>query len=177
MSQMQQLVIICAAGLLSACTTAGEARDDTLATAMLLSPEGAARGSAMLVRVGDTVALRVNGVSLPAAQHGAHLHTVGKCEAPGFTSAGAHLNPSGKLHGTLNPQGSHLGDLPNIVVASDGTGALSAPLAGTAASLEPVIFDADGTAFVIHAAADDYRTDPSGNSGSRIACGVFVRPG
>ena len=115
----------------------------------------------------------LNVTGMPAGEHGAHLHTVGRCDAPDFTTAGGHLNPLGKKHGTHNPQGSHLGDLPNLVVAADGTGSLTIPLAGTAAELEASLFDGDGTAIVVHAGPDDYMTDPAGNSGGRIACGVF----
>jgi Cu-Zn family superoxide dismutase len=100
---------------------------------------------------------------------------VGSCEGPAFTSAGGHLNPGARQHGTLNPAGSHTGDLPNLTVTSNGTGTLSAELSGTKAELEAALFDADGTALVIHAAADDYKTDPTGNSGARIACGVLKR--
>jgi Cu-Zn family superoxide dismutase len=79
-----------------------------------------------------------------------------------------------KQHGTENPAGAHLGDLPNLVVGAAGTGTVSATLRGTRADVLKDIFDADGTAVVVHATADDYRTDPSGNSGGRIACGVLT---
>ena len=85
------------------------------------------------------------------------------------------MNPSGHQHGTDNPNGSHMGDLPNLVISSNGTGTLSAVLRGTRSNVEAALFDADGTAIVIHADADDYRTDPTGNSGGRIACGVLSR--
>jgi len=104
-----------------------------------------------------------------------HLHTVGQCDAPGFTTAGGHLNPHGKQHGSQNPAGSHLGDLPNITINNNGAGAASAQLSGSSSELEALLFDADGTALVVHAAADDYKTDPTGNSGARIACGVLTR--
>lgn len=99
----------------------------------------------------------------------------GRCEGPAFTSAGGHLNPGEKQHGTLNPAGSHTGDLPNLNIVSNGAGTLSVELSGTRAELEAALFDADGTALVIHATADDYKTDPTGNSGARIACGVLTR--
>lgn len=112
---------------------------------------------------------------LPPGTHGIHLHTVGRCEAP-FKSAGDHWNPTNRHHGTENPQGPHLGDLQNITVAADS----SAPVAvrspgGTLRGANPVL-DADGASLVIHADADDNRTDPSGNSGDRIACGVVRAP-
>jgi Cu-Zn family superoxide dismutase len=105
-----------------------------------------------------------------------HLHQTGRCDAPDFASAGPHWNPTSHQHGRLNPQGPHLGDLPNLQVAANGSGRIDfvVPVpAGTAAGANPLL-DADGTALVIHAAADDLWTDPSGNSGARIACGVLT---
>lgn len=122
---------------------------------------------------GTRVVIRTTG--LPAGTHGAHLHATGRCDAPQFTTAGPHWNPTNRQHGTRNPAGPHRGDLPNLVVAAAGTGDMEAivdaPFAG-----EGSLFDADGTAFVIHATADDYVTDPSGNSGARIACAVLAAP-
>ena len=148
----------------------------SLATATLKAPDGSEKGLVTLASTGGKIELRINGMALPPGEHGAHLHAVGRCDAPDFSSAGAHLNPHGKAHGAENPNGSHLGDLPNMSVGADGKGSLTAPVAGTPAEVEANVFDADGTAVVIHASADDYRTDPSGNSGGRIACGVLVRP-
>lgn len=174
--------ILLATGLLSACATSGEtaqagkgASFTPVASASLRGSDGAPKGTASLTSNGTTLTLALSVSGLPVGQHGAHLHTVGSCDAPGFTTAGAHLNPHGKQHGAQNPQGSHLGDLPNLVVAGDGTGSLTIPLVGTAAEVEALLFDADGTAVVIHAGPDDYLTDPSGNSGGRIACGVLTR--
>src|SRR5439155_692784 len=101
---------------------------------------------------------------------GVHVHAVGKCDGPDFTSAGPHFNPAGRQHGALNPQGAHAGDLPNIEVGADGKGRLESTtelmslIGGTTS-----VFDADGSAIVVHAAPDDFRTDPTGNSGARIA--------
>lgn len=115
------------------------------------------------------VTLRLTVKGLPAGEHGVHLHAVGRCDGPDFKSAGPHWNPAGRQHGHLNPQGAHLGDLPNFTVTSLDVGkvefAVSEPLA-----------DADGTSLVIHANPDDYRTDPTGNSGDRIACAVLAAP-
>jgi Cu-Zn family superoxide dismutase len=110
-------------------------------------------------------------VNLPPGTHGIHLHETGRCEPP-FESAGAHWNPTSRRHGTQNPEGPHLGDMPNLVVASDGSVAVSVMTAGGTLSGDGALMDGDGAAVVVHAAADDYRTDPSGNSGGRIACGV-----
>ncbi|HEU0051869.1 MAG TPA: superoxide dismutase family protein [Longimicrobium sp.] len=124
----------------------------------------------------DSVRVTVRGDRLPPGTHGTHLHAVGKCEAPQFTTAGAHLNPANRQHGTRNPAGPHLGDLPNLVVVANGTGTLEATVAGTLTPGQAPLFDADGTALVVHASADDYMTDPSGNSGARIACAVIATP-
>jgi Cu-Zn family superoxide dismutase len=110
----------------------------------------------------------------PAGSHGVHLHETGKCEGPSFESAGAHFNPTGRKHGVLSLEGPHAGDLPNVTLEGGGTGRMETTtnrvtLAAGAASL----FDADGTAIVVHAGADDFTTDPAGGSGPRIACGVI----
>jgi Cu-Zn family superoxide dismutase len=123
---------------------------------------------------GDGVEIRLEASGLPAGVYGAHLHAVGRCEAPDFASAGPHWNPGGQMHGRNNPQGMHLGDLPNLMIGADGRGTLEISVAGASLSGRgPALRDQDGTAIVIHERPDDYRTDPSGNSGARIACGVF----
>jgi len=147
----------------------------SLASATLLSPDGATKATATLVSVNGKLELRIAAEGLTPGTHGVHLHTTGACTAPNFASAGGHLNPHARMHGTDNPMGSHLGDLPNLMIDDSGKGSLTATLQDTAAEGEPQLFDADGTAIVIHAAADDYKTDPSGNSGGRIACGVLTR--
>jgi Cu-Zn family superoxide dismutase len=148
---------------------------DAIATASLRDGQGAVQGEARLVQTRGKVELRITARGLTPGAHGAHLHMVGTCTAPDFTSAGSHLNPHGKMHGAKNPQGSHLGDLPNIVAGTNGTGTLTVALNGSMAELEPQLFDADGTALVIHATADDYMTDPTGSSGGRVLCGALTR--
>jgi superoxide dismutase, Cu-Zn family len=108
---------------------------------------------------------------LPPGAHGIHVHAVGRCEPP-FESAGPHWNPASRQHGTANPNGPHLGDMPNITVAADGSATVRVATPGGTLSGSDAVMDADGSAVVIHAQADDYQTDPSGNSGARIACGV-----
>ncbi len=157
------------------CMTPGSSGPVTTATAPLVTSSGASAGSASLVAVGDRLELRVVASGLTAGQHGIHLHTVGSCTRPDFASAGSHLNPGGKQHGLMNPAGSHLGDFPNLSIGANGTGTFAAPLSGDPAAFLATIFDADGTAVVIHAAPDDQMTDPSGASGGRIACGVLTR--
>lgn len=119
--------------------------------------------------------MNINGVGMPAGVHGIHLHEKGLCDGPKFETAGAHWNPAGKKHGRDNPEGAHAGDLANLTVAADGTATVSVPVAGAKMSSGPMMLaDADGTALVIHAKADDYKTDPSGESGDRIACAVVA---
>ena len=149
-------------------TAAGETGGQ-LATAVLRFADGTAHGRATLLRTSTGVRLLVDGDGLPPGSHGLHIHAVGKCDAPDFKSAGAHWNPTMKMHGRDNPMGAHSGDLPNLVIGSDGHGTVSADVVGDPSAL----MDADGASVIVHAGADDYKTDPSGNSGDRIACGIF----
>jgi len=103
------------------------------------------------------------------------ISVTGTCTAPDFTSAGGHLNPLGKEHGRLNPAGSHVGDLANLVASTSGTASATYDLPGTREQLLEWLFDEDGTAIVIHAGPDDYRSDPAGEAGPRLACGVLGR--
>jgi Cu-Zn family superoxide dismutase len=122
------------------------------------------------------LSVHVEAAGLQAGTYGVHLHALGRCEAPAFASAGAHWNPTVRQHGRDNPAGPHLGDLPNLVVGGDGRGAIDFTVAGAAltGAGANALLDADGAAVLVHAQADDYRTDPSGNSGARIACGVLA---
>ena len=141
------------------------------ATAMLKTATGVDAGRATATEVAGGLRYTLDVKGLPAGTHGAHVHTVGRCDAPDFASAGSHWNPTQMKHGTMNPQGPHEGDLPNLTIGSDGRGTLGITVPGaTMAGL----LDADGSAIVVHAGPDDLMTDPSGNSGGRIACGVFT---
>ena len=113
--------------------------------------------------------------SISPGEHGIHLHEFGKCDPPTFESAGGHFNPMGKQHGIENPQGWHAGDLPNIQADEQGEVQLNFVTADFTLKKgkKNSIFDEDGTSVVIHEKADDYKTDPAGNSGARIACGVI----
>ncbi|HEX7980055.1 MAG TPA: superoxide dismutase family protein [Gemmatimonadaceae bacterium] len=114
---------------------------------------------------------------LPPGSHGIHLHAVGQCDgANAFASAGAHFNPGARKHGLDSPEGPHAGDLPMVVVGADGRATLNMSTNRVTLGEGPTsLFDADGSSLVLHAAPDDQRTDPSGNSGARIACGVVKR--
>jgi Cu-Zn family superoxide dismutase len=159
-----------AAAMVAAC--AHTATELPFAKAVLQDANGRTVGEVTLQQqtAGLRLSLRIQGLS--SGTHGVHVHAVGKCEAPGFTSAGSHWNPTSRQHGKDNPAGMHRGDLPNLIVDGGGHGSLDATIDG--ASLADLL-DADGAAIVVHAAADDYKTDPSGNSGARIACGVLNR--
>ncbi len=141
------------------------------ATAMLRTATGTDAGRATVSEVAGGLRVTLDVRNMPAGTHGAHIHTIGRCDAPDFASAGGHWNPTGAKHGSMNPQGPHEGDLPNLIVGNDGRGTLGLTVPGaTMAGL----LDADGAAIVVHAGPDDLMTDPSGNSGGRIACGVFA---
>jgi len=164
--------LICAILLAGIACAAAEAQVSTSITDVVRA-DGRLAARAMAFYDLGALQVRVQAQGLAAGTYGVHFHAVGRCDGPDFESAGPHWNPAGRQHGSLNPQGHHLGDLPNLVVEADGGGRLEAALADTPIS---ALADADGTAVVIHAAPDDYRTDPSGNSGARIACGVLAPP-
>lgn len=124
----------------------------------------------------DGVLIIINAKGLPEGLHAVHIHSVGKCEAPAFASAGGHFNPLAKKHGLLSPEGPHAGDLPDMYVNKDGTGRYEALMESvTLGSGDTSIFDSDGSSIVIHATADDNMSDPAGNSGDRIGCGVIAK--
>ncbi|HMP44395.1 MAG TPA: superoxide dismutase family protein [Sphingopyxis sp.] len=147
------------------------------ATAQLTDARGADRGRVDIYRDTDGLRLELVARGFGAGTYGMHVHEVGLCEPPKYTSAGAHWNPTGAQHGRDNPLGAHHGDLPNLVVEPDTIGRATLRLVGTRLSGEGALLDADGASFVIHARPDDNRTDPSGNSGDRIVCGVIRASG
>ncbi|HEX6748545.1 MAG TPA: superoxide dismutase family protein [Longimicrobium sp.] len=141
------------------------------ATAVMQDAAGKELGTVTLTDAADGIAVSGAITGLPPGEHGFHVHAVGQC-APPFESAGPHWNPSSKQHGTLNPAGPHAGDLGNLNVGPAGTVTAAGTTRGGRLS---ELLDADGAALVVHEKVDDYRTDPSGNSGARIACGVIQR--
>lgn len=144
-------------------------------TADLRDAQGRSRGRATVEQAGDSLRVRVEAAGMNSGSYGAHIHTVGRCDAPAFTTAGPHWNPTGQMHGKDNPRGMHKGDLPNLMVGADGRGSFeyTIPNAILSGMLPTKLIDADGAAVILHEKADDFRTDPSGNSGGRIACGVL----
>ncbi len=149
-----------------------------VAYATIDAPNGEPRGTAELWQDNDIIVhVKLQLHDLPPGEHGIHFHAVGKCEGAGaspFASAGAHYNPIGRQHGLLNPAGPHAGDAPNFTVGPDGKAQVS--FTTDRVSLTPgstTLFDADGSALVIHAAADDQISQPAGNAGARIACGAL----
>jgi Cu-Zn family superoxide dismutase len=141
----------------------------------LRDAQGRVRARATAESSGDSLRVRVEAAGMTPGSYGAHLHTTGRCDAPGFASAGPHWNPTAQKHGKDNPAGMHKGDLPNLLVGTDGRGSFeyTIPNAGLSGMLPNRLIDADGASVVVHEKADDFRTDPSGNSGARIACGVL----
>lgn len=143
------------------------------AKATLQDAKGQPMGDVTLEQTPHGVLIRGTLSNLPAGVHAIHIHEAGKCEGPEFKTAGGHFNPHKKAHGMLNPQGKHEGDLPNLTVGQDGKVQFEffANQGLTVKSLQ----DTDGAAVVVHAKADDYKTDPAGDAGGRIACGVVSK--
>jgi Cu-Zn family superoxide dismutase len=166
---------------LSACSmpyVPGVTSGPPVAGATLKDSSGRVVGSAVLLQEDDGVRILLDLKGVTPGTKAVHIHEVGRCDPPNFDSAGAHLNPKKAEHGTENPRGPHAGDLPNITVDATGHGHLE--VTDPRVTLKPgsaSLLDGGGTALVVHEGPDDMRTDPAGNSGRRIACGVIERGG
>jgi superoxide dismutase, Cu-Zn family len=141
--------------------------------------DGQDAGSALLTPAGNGVKVKLDLKGLPEGEHAIHVHASAKCDGPDFKTAGAHFNPDSKEHGTKNPKGPHAGDMPmNLQVMADGTDHVSFVTQSISLKKDAKnsVFANGGTAFIIHEKADDMMTDPTGNAGGRIACGVITGP-
>lgn len=164
-------------GLAGCATGRGVIENPLESQVAVTAPDGRVLANARLSSAVGGVRVYVQSAGLPAGTYAVHIHQVGTCEGAGFTAAGPHWNPTNREHGASNPAGTHLGDLPNLVVAANGEGSIGFVVRNaTMSGPENAVIDADGAAVVVHAAPDDYRTDPSGNSGDRIGCGVLPAP-
>lgn len=146
------------------------------AHADITNAQGQKIGTATFTQSDNGVQIAVDVAHLEPGMHGIHIHAVGRCDGPDFKTAGGHFNPAGKKHGQNNPEGMHNGDLMNITAGGDGSAKASLldPNVTLGAGTNS-LFQTGGTAIVIHAGPDDYKTDPAGNSGARVACGVIQK--
>lgn len=168
-------IVLLAGGML--CTGAAMAQTaPSTAHADIVNDKGEKIGSATLRQSKSGVKINVEVSQLPPGVHAIHIHSAGQCQPPDFKSAGPHFNPDAKQHGMKNPAGSHAGDLPNFTVGSDGKAKISMLAKSVTLGDGPdSLFGPAGTSLVIHAGPDDYITDPAGDSGARIACGVIQK--
>ena len=158
-------------------TAAPEVPEAELQRVDLFDGNGNAVGFVNYQEQDGNLSITIKELGLATGTHGVHLHETGSCEGPDFQSAGGHWNPEGNEHGRDNPDGAHLGDLSNLQADDNGMVDFNYIAKGvTAQAGRYSIADADGTALVVHAEADDYKTDPAGDAGSRVACAVLAPP-
>jgi Cu-Zn family superoxide dismutase len=179
-ARQRTLVLTAAALLVAGVAVAATPAAAQQARAMLTAPDGSAVGMVQMRETPHGVLLDVRIDKASPGAHGFHIHAVGTCTAPYFKSAGGHYEPGGREHGITNPKGKHAGDMPNIHVGTDGTAKIE--ILAEAVSLKAdtdraPLYDADGSAFVMHAGVDDYLSQPAGDAGGRAACGVIAPAG
>ncbi len=170
-----RLLTVLAVGVAASLSAQVQTAQAQTAKVALKDQAGKDVGSVQLVETPHGVLLKLALKGAVPGEHAFHVHAVGKCEPP-FTSAGGHFNPAGKKHGLAVAEGAHAGDMPNLHIPASGELMVEILNGGvTLAKGKPnSVFDADGSAIVIHAGVDDYKSDPTGNAGDRIACGVIV---
>ena len=171
----KEVVVVLTVGLALAMGGETALAQNTGATAQIEDAEGNVVGNARFTEGTRGTLVAVEAQGLAPGEHGIHLHETGACDPPAFESAGGHINPAGAQHGLENPAGPHAGDLPAMTVADDGTASYEATTGRvTLSGGDGALLDADGSAIVVHADADDQATDPTGNSGDRVACGTVA---
>jgi Cu-Zn family superoxide dismutase len=177
-SWIRSLLLAAAVGALSLAAFAQSAKPVKRQVVELKDAKGGSVGTATIKPSGTGVEIKLDVKDLPPGEHALHFHQNAKCDPPDFKSAGGHFNPEKKEHGLLNPKGHHAGDMPNFTVKPNGTskGTVKDPdvVLGTGSEANS-LFANGGTSLMIHAKADDMKTDPSGNAGDRIACGVITK--
>ncbi|MGE5360586.1 MAG: superoxide dismutase family protein [Bacteroidales bacterium] len=170
------VTFVCAAFVMSTTSALAQGGAQAVARADVKDAKGAAVGTVQLTETPAGVLMHGSLGGLPPGAHAFHIHEAGKCDPPDFKTAGGHFNPGGQHHGFASTQGAHAGDLPNLFVPESGKVEFDALAKGVTLAPGPTsLFGPSGTALVIHASADDYKTDPAGNAGARVACGVIVK--